>query len=82
MMAKKATFEQALHELEEAVNRLEQGQLPLDDALSCFEAGVKSAQRCREILRTVEGRVEVLLKDAEGVLRAEPLEQPGESEED
>lgn len=81
-MAKKATFEQALHELEEAVSRLEQGQLPLDDALACFESGVRNAQRCREILRNVEGRVEVLLKDAEGVLRPEPFDLPGGTEED
>jgi exodeoxyribonuclease VII small subunit len=79
-MAKQPTFEQALKTLEEAVSRLEKGQLPLDEALSCFEQGVNSAGRCRELLRDVETRVEVLLKDAGGTLRAEPFETDDDEE--
>ena len=80
-MAKAETFEQALKTLEEAVARLEKGQLPLDEALACFESGVKSAGRCRELLRAVETRVEVLLRDADGTLRVEPLAAAGDEEE-
>ena len=76
-MAKQSTFEQALKTLEDAVARLEKGQLPLDEALTSFEQGVSSAGRCRELLRDVEARVEVLLKDAGGALRVEPLETDG-----
>ena len=72
-MAKPQTFEQALKTLEDAVARLEKGQLPLDEALVCFEQGVKSAGRCRELLRDVEGRVEVLLRDAAGNLKSAPF---------
>jgi len=72
-MAKAQTFEQALKTLEDAVARLERGQLPLDEALACFEEGVKSASRCRELLRDVESRVEVLLKDTAGNLQVAPL---------
>jgi exodeoxyribonuclease VII small subunit len=68
-MAKQPTFEQALKALEEAVARLEKGQLPLDEALACFESGVRSAARCRELLREVETRVEVLMQDAAGHLK-------------
>jgi exodeoxyribonuclease VII small subunit len=68
-MAKAPTFEEALQTLEETVARLEQGQLPLNEALGCFESGVKSAGRCRELLGEVTTRVEVLLKDAGGTLR-------------
>ena len=53
-MAKQPSFEQSLKALEDAVNRLEQGQIPLDEALACFESGVKNAGRCRELLRSVE----------------------------
>ena len=72
-MAKPATFEQALKTLEDAVSRLERGQLPLDEALACFEQGVSSAARCRELLREVETKVEVLTRDAGGALRTEPF---------
>ena len=80
-MAKPVTFEQALKTLENAVARLEQGQLPLDEALACFENGVQSAGRCREMLRAVETRVDVLLRDADGALRVEPLDAAGDGEE-
>ena len=65
-MAEEKTFEQALAELENAVSRLEEGQMPLDEALDCFEAGVKSANLCRKKLQAVESRVEVLIKDISG----------------
>jgi len=65
-MPKEMTFEKALKNLEEAVARLEQGQMPLDEALDCFEAGVKSATLCRKKLQAVEARIQVLTKDADG----------------
>jgi exodeoxyribonuclease VII small subunit len=82
-MAKQSTFEQSLKALEDAVARLEKGQLPLDEALACFESGVKNAGQCRELLRDVEARVEVLLKDKVGNLRIETFEtnDDGDDEE-
>jgi len=68
-MAKAPTFEESLKTLEETVARLEQGQLPLNEALSCFESGVKSAARCRELLGEVNTRVDLLLKEGGGSLR-------------
>ncbi len=62
------TFEKALRDLEEAVERLERGDLPLEDALACFEHGVGSAARCRKVLQDVDTRVEVLLKERGGAL--------------
>ncbi len=70
-MSEKPTFEQALKSLEEAVARLEKGQLPLDEALDCFEAGVQSANLCRKMLQSVEARVETLVKKSDGSLRVE-----------
>ncbi len=72
-MAKAPTFEESLKTLEETVARLEQGQLPLNEALRCFESGVKSAGRCRELLGEVTTRVDLLLKGAGGTLRTTPL---------
>lgn len=72
-MSDDKTFEQALKNLEEAVARLEKGQMPLDEALDCFEAGVQSANLCRKKLQAVEKRIELLTKGSDGELRIEPF---------
>ena len=65
-MPEEMTFEQALQGLEDAVARLEQGQIPLDESLDCFEAGVMSANLCRKKLQAVEARIETLMKNSDG----------------
>jgi exodeoxyribonuclease VII small subunit len=61
-------FEQSLTELESVVERLEHGELPLEEALRQFERGIELARHCEGSLRQVEQRVEILLqKDAEAV---------------
>jgi len=66
-MAKKQTpnvsgLEQSLKELEALVERLESGDLPLEDALKEFEHGVKLTRACQTILKEAEQKVEILLK--------------------
>lgn len=70
-MAKGTTFEQALKNLEEAVARLEKGQIPLEEALDSFEAGVQSANLCRKKLQAVEARIETLTKHGDGSFTTE-----------
>jgi exodeoxyribonuclease VII small subunit len=72
-MPKEMTFEQALKSLEEAVDRLEKGQVPLDEALDSFEAGVQSANLCRKKLQAVEARIETLTKNRDGSFTTEPF---------
>ena len=72
-MLKEMTFEQALKSLEEAVDRLEKGQVPLDEALDSFEAGVQSANLCRKKLQAVEARIETLTKNRDGSFTTEPF---------
>lgn len=74
-MAEKETFEAALRAVEEAVDCLERGDLPLEDSLRCFEEGVRNVALCRKLLQAVEERVELLLKDRDGVFRIETLEE-------
>ena len=59
---KSADFEQALAELEAVVERLEHGELPLEDALKQFERGIELARGCQDALKQAEQRVEILLK--------------------
>jgi exodeoxyribonuclease VII small subunit len=54
-------FEQSLSELEALVAKLEQGDVPLEDALKTFERGVALTRQCQTALRTAQQKVEVLL---------------------
>jgi exodeoxyribonuclease VII small subunit len=60
------TFEQALAELEEIVQKLERGELPLEESLRLYEEGIRLSRLCHGKLEEAEGRIEVLLKDARG----------------
>ncbi len=54
------TFEAVYTQLEETVRQLEEGGLPLDEAIALFEEGMRLAQRCRELLDGAELRVSTL----------------------
>jgi len=55
-------FEEALAELESLVERLERGDLPLDEALKTFERGVELTRHCQSSLKAAQQKVEILLK--------------------
>jgi exodeoxyribonuclease VII small subunit len=54
-------FEQSLGELEALVQKLEQGDVPLEEALKTFERGVVLTRQCQTALRSAQQKVEVLL---------------------
>lgn len=57
-------FELAMRDLEELVERLEQGDLPLEESLAAFERGVMLTRACQTALKEAEQKVEILLKKA------------------
>jgi exodeoxyribonuclease VII small subunit len=71
-------FEEALARLETIVDRLEQGDLELEQALAAFEEGVALMRRCARQLEDAERRVEVLVREGEKWL-AQPFEESEES---
>lgn len=64
--ASPAEFEKALAELEGIVQRLEQGQQSLVEALSEFERGIQLARICEQGLKDAEQQVEQLLQGSDG----------------
>ncbi len=68
-------FEAAMARLEEIVQELEKGDLPLEQSLKLFEEGVKLSRICNKRLDEAERRVEILLKDKNGNMKAEPFEE-------
>ena len=64
-MAKKDTkpdFEHSLATLESLVERMESGELSLEDSLSAFEQGIQLTKSCQQALKDAEQRVRILIE--------------------
>ncbi|MAI79142.1 MAG: exodeoxyribonuclease VII small subunit [Deltaproteobacteria bacterium] len=75
------SFEGAMEALETVVDRLEDGELPLEDALLEFERGVALSRRCHEQLDAADRRIEVLIEQ-NGHTVVEPFDLGSNGEED
>lgn len=60
------SFEASLEALEEIVQSLEGGDLPLEKSLELFEEGIRLSRQCQERLSQAERRIEILLRDNQG----------------
>lgn len=60
-MATEQTFEQSMGQLEQLVAKLEQGEVPLDEALKAFEQGMKLVEVCKAQLVQAELKVEKVM---------------------
>lgn len=68
-------FERALEELEGIVERLESGNVPLEESVTIYERGEALKRRCEELLSQAEARVQKITLDAAGKPRGtEPLD--------
>ena len=77
-MAEQKSFESSLRELEQIVERLEAGDLPLEQSLDLFEQGVRLSRECQRRLDEAEQKVEILLKGDDGTVRAVSYDEPDE----
>ena len=66
MKTKTATFESALKKLEETVEKLEEGTIPLNEALTTFESGVHWSRECKKFLDNAGQHIETILKNENG----------------
>jgi exodeoxyribonuclease VII small subunit len=77
-----ASFEEQLAELEKVVEKLERGDLTLEENVNLFERGVKLSNECKKELASAESRIQVLLDPkAEGAVRVEDLDVDVEEDE-
>ena len=67
-------LEQAIHELEELVEKLESPDLPLEDSIRLFERGTKISEICYAKLQEAEKKVEILLKKVPQASSAEDFQ--------
>jgi exodeoxyribonuclease VII small subunit len=75
-----AGFEEQLTKLETVVERLERGDLTLDESVRLFEEGMKLSHACKEQLEEAEGRIQVLVETRGGKMHVAELELDGEAE--
>ncbi|GGJ09530.1 exodeoxyribonuclease VII small subunit [Halopseudomonas pertucinogena] len=68
-------FEQSLEALQSLVERLESGNLSLEESLGAFEQGVALTRECQQALTQAEQKVALLLEQ-DGQLTTEPFQDP------
>jgi exodeoxyribonuclease VII small subunit len=68
-----SSFEDSLKKLEAIVEKLEKGDLSLEDSIKLFEEGVGLSAVCKKELEEAEGKVQMLVKRRDGSLKAEPF---------
>ena len=72
----KLNFEESIKQLKTIVEKIEQGEIPLQDSLEQYEQGMALIKHCRTILETAEKRIEKISKDQS------PSEEPAEQQDD
>ncbi|MDH4069002.1 MAG: exodeoxyribonuclease VII small subunit [Ignavibacteria bacterium] len=60
------TFEDNLRRLEDIVEKLEQGSVPLDESIKMYEEGIALSRKCMEKLNEAEKKLEILRKNGSG----------------
>jgi exodeoxyribonuclease VII small subunit len=69
-----ANFEEHLTQLETVVERLERGELTLDESVRLFEEGMNLSSACKTELEQAEGRVQVLVEGKGGAMQVADME--------
>jgi len=70
----KKTFEQSLTRLEKIVESLEQGEVPLENAIELYEEGIELSKECMETLSKAELKIKKLSKDLSGKIELADFE--------
>ncbi|MGZ0086286.1 exodeoxyribonuclease VII small subunit [Caldibacillus thermoamylovorans] len=72
---KELTFEEAMKQLETIVEKLEEGNVPLEEAIAFFQEGMKLSKLCHDKLQQVENKLEYLLREDGELVPFSPEEE-------
>ncbi len=67
------SLEESIKKLESIVEKLEKGDLSLEESLKLFEEGVALSATCKKELDSAEGKVQMLIKQRDGSLKEVPF---------
>ncbi|MEE9186531.1 MAG: exodeoxyribonuclease VII small subunit [Bacteroidota bacterium] len=73
---KKGSFEKSLKRMEQIVETLERGDVPLEDALTMYEEGIQLSKLCIDKLTQAELKLKKLLRDVDGKFKLQDNERP------
>jgi exodeoxyribonuclease VII small subunit len=76
-----ASFEEQLTALESVVERLERGELSLDESVRLFEEGIKLSNACKKELEAAEGKIQLLVDRGSGGMKAVDMDLGEDIEE-
>ena len=76
-----ASFEEQLTALESVVERLERGELSLEESVKLFEEGVKLSDACKKELEAAEGKIQILTQRGSGAMKTVNLDVDEDAEE-
>jgi exodeoxyribonuclease VII small subunit len=76
-----ASFEEQLTALESVVERLERGELSLDESVRLFEEGVKLSNACKKELEAAEGKIQLLVDRGSGGMKVVDMDLGEDIEE-
>ena len=71
----KQTFEKSIQQLEEIVQELESGDLPLEKAMQRFEQGIRLSKQCSKMLDETEKKISVLVQKTDGTFTEKPFSE-------
>ena len=75
-------FEKAIKELEEIVEKLEQGELPLEQSLDMFQRGISLSALCSKMLDEAEQKINILIKNKDGEIVSQAFSNNREDNRD
>jgi exodeoxyribonuclease VII small subunit len=77
---KDLSFEEAIAELEQIAEKLEKGQISLEDSILAYERGVELKKICTDRLMEAESRIEILTKGPEGTVKKETVSRKAKAD--
>jgi exodeoxyribonuclease VII small subunit len=77
-----AKFEEKLTSLEAVVERLERGDLSLDESVKLFEEGVNLSNACKQELEQAEGRIQLLVEGPGAQMQVKEMNLGGQADEE
>lgn len=81
-MAAEMKFEEALKKLQKIVQDLEDGDIPLEEALERYEEGIRLSKTCAKKLESAKKKVEILLKNEDGSFELKDFDESSAGEDE